>query len=61
MNTNTNTTGNTKVFDDYCSELMDFFRRKGVRIDPAPKVRLVRTGVSRFDVFAPTGNYDFTT
>lgn len=52
--------GNNK-FQDYCSEIMEFFRSQGVKIDPEPAVVLKNTSVSRFDVFAPTGNYDFTT
>lgn len=55
------TTGNTKVFEDYCAEIMEFYRSQGMKIDPVPAISLRTSGVSRFDVFAPTGSYDFTT
>lgn len=50
-----------KKFKDYCEEIMDFFRERGVKIDPAPTVVIKTQSVSRFDPFPPTGNYDFTT
>ena len=50
-----------KKFKDYCEEIMDFYRERGVKIDPAPTVVIKTQSVSRFDPFPPTGNYDFTT
>ena len=49
-----------KKFQDYCAEIMEFFRENGVRLDPEPSVRLDRRSLNRFDPYVPTGHYDFT-
>lgn len=46
-----------KVFRDYTAEIVEFFRKEGVKVDPEPKIVLKAGGGSRFDPFVPTGNY----
>lgn len=46
-----------RKFQDYVDQINRFFVEQGVKIEPFPKLRLLRGNGNRFDPFAPTGNY----
>lgn len=46
------------IFKDYIREIEDFYRNNGVKIDPAPHLRLDRTEADLFDPFIRTGHYE---
>lgn len=48
-----------KTFNDYIQDIIDFFRKNNVTVDPEPVINLDNTPVNRFDPFIPTGSYDF--
>lgn len=49
-----------KTFEQLCASIVDFFRARGLKVDPAPAVVLDPEPCSRFDPFVPTGHYDYT-
>lgn len=50
-----------KTFMEYAEDVIGFFREKGIDFgEKVPSVSFDGEKVSRFDVFAPTGHYDWT-
>ena len=50
-----------KTFLEYADDVISFYRENGIDMgEKAPKIVFDAAPVSRFDVFAPTGHYDFT-
>lgn len=50
-----------KTFLEYADDVVSFFKENGIDLgEKAPKISFDASPASRFDVFAPTGHYDFT-
>lgn len=50
-----------KTFREYADDIISFYRENGIDLgEKAPEISFDDSRVSRFDVFAPTGHYDFT-
>lgn len=50
-----------KTFLEYAADVVSFFKENGIDLgEKAPKISFDPSPASRFDVFAPTGHYDFT-
>ena len=50
-----------KTFLEYADDVVSFFKENGIDLgEKAPEISFDASPVSRFDVFAPTGHYDFT-
>lgn len=50
-----------KTFLEYADDLFGFYAKNGMDFgDDRPSIRFDDEETSRFDVFAPTGHYDFT-
>lgn len=49
-----------KTFLEYAADVVSFFRENGIDLgEKAPEISFDPSPASRFDVFAPTGHYDF--
>ena len=50
-----------KTFLEYADDVISFFRENGIDMgEKAPEISFDASPASRFDVFAPTGHYNFT-
>lgn len=50
-----------KTFLEYADDVVSFFKENGIDLgEKAPEISFDASPASRFDVFAPTGHYDFT-
>lgn len=50
-----------KTFLEYADDIILFFKENGLDLgEKTPKISFDASPVSRFDVFAPTGHYNFT-
>lgn len=50
-----------KTFLEYADDIISFFKENGIDLgEKTPEISFDASPVSRFDVFAPTGNYNFT-
>lgn len=49
-----------KTFLEYADDIILFFKENGLDLgEKTPKISFDASPVSRFDVFAPTGHYNF--
>ena len=49
-----------KTFREYADDIISFYGENGIDLgEKAPEISFDDSRVSRFDVFAPTGHYDF--
>lgn len=49
-----------KTFLEYADDVISFFRENGIDLgEKAPEISFDASPASRFDVFAPTGHYNF--
>ena len=50
-----------KTFLEYANDVISFFKENGIDLgEKTPEISFDASPTSRFDVFAPTGHYDFT-
>lgn len=50
-----------KTFLEYADDVISFFKENGIDLgEKTPEISFDASPASRFDVFAPTGHYDFT-
>ena len=50
-----------KTFLEYANDVISFFKENGIDLgEKVPEISFDASPTSRFDVFAPTGHYDFT-
>ena len=50
-----------KTFREYADDVVSFFKENGIDMgEKTPTISFDASPTSRFDVFAPTGHYDFT-
>lgn len=47
------------TFNDYATEIMNFYTENGINLGELPKIKIDKTPVSKFDPFISTGNYNY--